>query len=306
VTALTLVPLALTALGLLIAPAATRRLDPHRAAPLLCAVAVAAAVSTTAALLLVVGASDGRLAGHGANGAAAGSGMDPSERLLEWCAAVYDRGAPRWAALAALGALAVGVGRFARSRRRWHRAVAPWVGAAPLEIVPGDSTVAFAVPGHRGTIVVGQGLLDALEPDEQQVVFAHERAHLGHAHHRYVRIGDLAAAAFPFLRPIARHIRLATERWADEVAAVHVGDRRLVARALIKAALTEAPRTPLPGAATGHVTERVAALLGEPPTARRRSLAAPLSLLAVLLPLAAASIQLHHLGVFVEQAAHAP
>jgi hypothetical protein len=305
-TGLTLIPVALTALGTIIAPAATRRLDPRHAAALLCIVAVAAAVSIAAALLLVVGASDGRLAGHGGSGSALEPGMDPGERLLDWCATVYDHGAPRWMALAALAALAVGVGRFALSRRRWHRAVAPWVGAAAVEIVPGESTVAFAVPGRMGTIVVGQGLLDVLEPDEQQVVFAHERAHLGHAHHRYVRIGDLTAAAFPFLRPIARHIRLATERWADEVAAVHVGDRRLVARALIKAALTEAPRTPVPSAATGHITERVAALLEERPTGARRSFSAPVSLLAVLLPLAAASIQLHHLGVFVEQAAHAP
>jgi Zn-dependent protease with chaperone function len=306
VTGLTLIPLALTALGTVIAPAATRRLQPRHAAPLLCTVALAAAVSMTAALLLLVGASDTRLAGHRPSDTAMGPGIAPAELVLDWCAAAYDRGVPRWMALIALVALAVGVGRFALSRRRWHRAVAPWVGAAPLEIVPGASTVAFAVPGRAGTIVVGQGLLDVLEPDEQRVVFAHERAHLGHAHHRYVRVGDLTAAAFPFLRPIARHIRLATERWADEVAATHVGDRRLVARALIKAALTEAPATPLSGAATGHVTERVAALLDDRPAGRRRSCAAPISLVAVLLPLAAASIQLHHLGVFVEQATHVP
>jgi predicted transcriptional regulator len=82
------------------------------------------------------------------------------------------------------------------------------------------------------------------------------------------------------LVPVARAAGWAAERWADEDAAHVVGDRRLVARALARAALhlhdtARPPGAGAPGAALGAlhgaVLTRVQALLAGPP--RRHTLA---------------------------------
>jgi hypothetical protein len=269
----------------------------------LCAVAGAAAASTAAALVLVVFAAlDGGLADHVAEADAGMSGID---MLIEWCGQIYDHRAPLWAGVAALAVLGIGAARVDACRRRWLAAVAPWRHASPVQIIPGASTEAFAVPGRPGAVVVGQGLFDALEPEERRVLLAHERAHLIHRHHRYLQVADVAAAAFPFLSPIAGQVRYATERWADEEAARTVGDRGLVACTIIKAALTATPDTPLPAAAgSGHVTARVGALLDQPPGHRRRLWADRASLVSIAVTLTAASVQLHHLGVYLSHAGH--
>jgi len=71
----------------------------------------------------------------------------------------------------------------------------------------------------------------------------------------------------PALRGVARAGTLAVERWADEEAAGRLGDRRLVARTLVRAALagtrTAAPTGTL-GHTSGDVGRRVEALLAAP------------------------------------------
>jgi hypothetical protein len=71
-------------------------------------------------------------------------------------------------------------------------------------------------------------------------------------------------------------VRIAVERWADEVAAVEVGDRSLAARALARAGLARAGarRTSTVtaaalGGAEGAVADRARALLAPAPEARR-------------------------------------
>ena len=88
---------------------------------------------------------------------------------------------------------------------------------------------AFATPGPRGRIVVTTGLLDVLGPDEREALFAHERAHLRHGHAWWRLVMQLTAAVNPLMRHVRRAVDQAMERWADEDAAAHVGDRRLVA-----------------------------------------------------------------------------
>ena len=119
---------------------------------------------------------------------------------------------------------------------------------------------AFAVAGAPGHVVVSTAMLNALDADERKVLLAHEAAHLRHHHHLYTQLAQLAAAANPLLRPLARVIAEGTERWADEVAAAEVGSRRLVARGLARAALARrehrhgtgarAPRSPPPTASS--------------------------------------------------------
>jgi hypothetical protein len=89
-------------------------------------------------------------------------------------------------------------------------------------------------------------------------------------------------------------VRYCTERWADEDAARLVGDRRLVARTVGKAALITRRNHATPAAAlamagsmmgrlrgAGPVPRRVAALLTTPPPQRRLLLAIVLAVLAI-------------------------
>ncbi|CAN5754244.1 hypothetical protein BH20ACT4_BH20ACT4_06730 [soil metagenome] len=69
----------------------------------------------------------------------------------------------------------------------------------------------------------------------------YERAHVTHHHHRHLATAEVAAAIMPLVRPLLTRLRFATERWADETAACEIGDRRLVARAIARAALASRP-----------------------------------------------------------------
>lgn len=161
---------------------------------------------------------------------------------------------------------------------------------------------AYALPGVPGRIVVSTGMLDALKPRERQVLLAHERAHLACGHHLFVALAYLAAATNPLLRPVATAVGYTTERWADERAASAVGDRRIVAHTIAKAALLTSRHhsppagalaiTPGPAAVrlrgAGPVPRRVAALLSAPP--RRRRLLVAVALIVLVLA-AACSIE---------------
>ncbi|MGX2997127.1 M56 family metallopeptidase [Streptomyces sp. JNUCC 64] len=141
-------------------------------------------------------------------------------------------------------------------------------------------TGAWAGVGAGGRIVVTTGVLDGLTGPERRALFAHERAHLVRRHHRHLLVVRLAALANPALRPLRSAVLYTSERWADEEAATAVGSRRVVARAIGKAALAArgAPAPVFPGApgfsgapgfaGPGPVPRRVAALLGPTPVAR--------------------------------------
>lgn len=142
-----------------------------------------------------------------------------------------------------------------------------------LMVLRDDRPLAHALPGRPGRIVVSTTMLASLAPAERRALLAHERAHLTEAHHLFVAVIDVLAAANPLLRPLTGTIRYTTERWADEVAASHVGDRSVVARAVGKAALAgKALGNAVPGialaATAGPIPRRVAALLVPAPTSR--------------------------------------
>jgi len=122
-------------------------------------------------------------------------------------------------------------------------------------VVAGDHPDAFTLPGSPGRIVVTESMRAALSPDELGVVLAHERAHLSGRHHRYVDAARLAAAGQPLLRPVARLVEYGVERWADERAAVEVGDRVRVARAIGAVALVSAAAGPPMAARAGTASD---------------------------------------------------
>jgi Zn-dependent protease with chaperone function len=162
-----------------------------------------------------------------------------------------------------------------------------------LVVVDDDEPDAYALPGIGGRVVVSTAMLRALPPAERRVLLAHEAAHLSHRHHLWVQAAELAAAANPVLRPAARAVRAAVERWADEVAASEVGDRTLAARALARAGVArararrDAAMAAALAGAEGAVADRARALLAGPPP-RRRALAAAVAALTLATVAAAA------------------
>ncbi|MYT70041.1 MULTISPECIES: M56 family metallopeptidase [unclassified Streptomyces] len=262
-------PLVLPLTAWPVARLAAQRLHPRTATRLLTAVAgVMAACSTLClALLMVVGTA--QLPGN----PLPDGWSDPEVR-----AAVPQDEIAGKAAIPALVAVVAGVRtlwRHAGLRRRAHEALA---GLPPTEVavLPDAEAYAYALPGRRGgrgRIVVSSALLAELRPAERRAVFAHERAHLAARHHRHLLTVRLAARLNPFLRPLSSAVAYTAERWADEEAAARVGDRRAVARAIGKVALSGgAVREPVFAglAAPGPVPRRVAALLAPAPPASAR------------------------------------
>ena len=269
---------------------------PRLVSPATCARVLTAAVALTAtcvgsALLLVA--------------MAASSEFHAVSDAFGWCRGLYpgEHGAAPWAGVLAVALLAVAVVRAARYRRQVRAEHAPFAAIDGIEIVASDEPIAFAVPGRLGGIVIGSALLGRLDPDERAAVLAHENAHLRLHHHRYVHTVELCAAALPFLIPLARQVRFATERWADETAAADLGSRRIVARAIARVALMPrgghlGPALAFSGRGTGA---RVDALL-HPSDPRRLELSAAVTLTTVLTTLAGSSVQVHHLAMFLVHA----
>lgn len=181
-----------------------------------------------------------------------------------------------------LAGLAVAFVRAAIGYTRWIRDLTRELDDHSREpgvvILPGAEPVAFAAPGRGGRIAISSGMLSALSPRERTALLAHERAHLRLRHHHFLVAVTLAGTLNPLLRPLCTAARFALERWADEAAARHVGDRTVVAHAVAKAALAGHARPGFVLAATGGpVPRRVSALL----TTQRRRL--PAALLAATL-----------------------
>ncbi|MER6983653.1 M48 family metalloprotease, partial [Streptomyces carpinensis] len=148
------------------------------------------------------------------------------------------------AAAVSVGTLAVCAGTLGRAALREFRAFRSARTEAGRRPAAGDLCVvdsphpdAYALPGRPHRIVVTTAMLRSLDAAEREALFAHERAHNRGGHHYFLAVAELAAHCHPALRPVRGTIRLAVERAADEAAAAAVGDRRLTARAIARAAL---------------------------------------------------------------------
>lgn len=268
-----------------------RRLHPSVGARALAMATAALTLAVTAALATV---SIGFL-----------SGLPWVRANLTWCSSLsrtHDQvpvwlGLPATAALVAMSMAAAHAYRAARRNLWSHRA--PGTG---VRIVEENRPDAYAVGGRSGHVVVSSGMLRALDGPERRVLLAHERSHLRHRHHRYIALALVAGAAVPGLGFVTRRLRLAVERWADEDAAIEVGDRRLVARAIVRAALARSEYEPAPavlGLGVLGVRARVDALLLPAPLlggARATALVgAPFAAVVVV---SGSTMQVHHLWSF--------
>ncbi|MGW2681141.1 M56 family metallopeptidase [Streptomyces sp. NPDC001436] len=231
-------------------------------------------------------------------------------------------------ALAAASLLAGCVGLLARGMHRHsgqlRRARQLAAGAdGELVVLADDYPDAYALPGRPGRIVVTSGMLRALSAAEREVLLAHERAHLTGRHHCFTAVVELAALCHPALRALREPLAYALERSADEHAAHAVGDRRLTAQAIGRAALAvRAAPTAGPAAArrrpgialaatAGPVPRRVAALLdqhgGTARTRRDTRIAISVALLACLALSASSTVEAAddlHASIEVAQGEH--
>ncbi len=218
--------------------------------------------------------------------------------LIDWCPVVplhHDVGYLEGGL--AFVATSAGLIRMVRVVRRRRRAAGGMRGRR-LFVLDTAEPIAYAAPGKPGCVVVSRGMLDVLGPRERQVLFAHERAHLRHHHHRYLLVGELAAAVLPVLRPLVYQLQLATEREADEAAVRAMGgDRPLVARAIARAAITSSAYHGLVGAfGGGSVPVRVQALIGPASSPARARVGLLAAGVVAAVALAAGSVQLHHVA----------
>lgn len=284
-------PLLLTVGGIVAGWYLPRFVSPATCVRVLTAAVMLAAASITSALLLVT--------------MAASSEFHTVSDAIGWCRALYpgNHGAAPWAGAVAGGLLVVASVRGVRYWRRVRSEHAPFATIEGLEVVASEEPIAFAVPGRPGGVVISSTLYATLDADERAAVLAHENAHLHLHHHRYVHTVELCAAALPFLVPLARQVRFATERWADETAAAEIDSRRTLARAIARVALMPrdghlSPALAFSGLGT---SARVDALL-HPGGPRRLELPAAVMFATILTTLAGSSVQVHHLAMFVVHA----
>ncbi len=193
--------------------------------------------------------------------------------------------------------LVAGSARFGltlRQRRRLSRAT----GGRRFAVIDSSQPTAFAVPGQPGCVVVSRGLLDRVTPQQRRVVLAHEQAHLRHRHHRHLLAGEFVTSFVPILRPLAARIRLVTELAADQSAVSAIGnDAGLVARTIeTVAALTSSPSSAVPAFGGSAIDARLAALWAPPLGPGRRMTGRLAGISALLLVVATATTQAHHLA----------
>ena len=268
------------------APALARRLPPATATRLLTGGAVLVAATTSFVLAVLAFILLGQLPLVASLGEWSGQALAAANPVPNAVTAT---------ALVAVCLLAATTGYAIVTRARAviaARALCQRLGGRPgqLVVVDDDEADVFAVPAAGGRIVASRSLLQSLSPAERRAVLAHETAHLEHRHYAYRLAADLAAAVNPLLRPVTTAVHYASERWADEVAAATVGDRKTVAAALARASLRHRTRTrfaawtPATLSAAGTtVIARVEALLEPAPRPRRALVLAVLTLLAVTL-----------------------
>lgn len=129
-------------------------------------------------------------------------------------------------------------------------------------VLPAPHVLAYSVHATPAQVVISDGLVDTLAPDELAAVLRHELAHLRHGHQRYLVLAAALEHAVPFATPSTRPLRAALERWADEHASGASPERRASLRAALLRVTDAMVGAPPVAAFTtaGTVLERAAAL----------------------------------------------
>ncbi|GGL23059.1 M56 family metallopeptidase [Planomonospora parontospora] len=153
--------------------------------------------------------------------------------------------------------LAAGLQTF-RARRR-HRTLLTLIaredpGVPGVHVVDHPGATAYCVPGLRSQVVVSEGALKLLSPDELHAVLAHESAHVRERHDLVLLPFAALRRALPWSRTVrdAQHeVALLVEMAADDAARRSCSPRRL-ATALLR--FGTAGAVPAPHGALGAVS----------------------------------------------------
>jgi Zn-dependent protease with chaperone function len=230
------------------------------------------------------------LPGHATSGSAV-TGLG----LLGWAGTVLTIAAGAW-----LGYVLVASTSRLLLARREHRqrldlltdeiAVAGQPGAGTgdtrgdvlVRLLDHPLAAAYCLPGVRPRIVLSQGVIDALSPDQLSAVVTHERAHARGRHDLVIQPFRAWQQTFPFLPAAASalaSVELLVEMLADDAARrrcrlaplaqalrrladdAPAGDRQVAARA----ARLAAPPVPLSRLATAAIWAAALALVCVPP-----------------------------------------
>lgn len=163
----------------------------------------------------------------------------------------FAPGGPIAAAVLAVVAIALPF-RTVQASRRMHRArqqvvVDPSIGSHTaiggydLVILAAAEPIAYSVRAPAAQIVVSTTTTSCLTESQLNTVIRHEKAHLDHHHQAYLSAAGAADASLgwvPLVRPSTAELRLALERWADEIAAGTPPQRRVLHDALATVATT--------------------------------------------------------------------
>lgn len=188
------------------------------------------------------------------------------------------------------------IGTRLRAQRREHRTLVDALGTDAgdhVRVLAHPTPTAYCLPGLRRRVVLTEGTLATLPPEELAAVMAHERAHLRARHDLVLEFFTVLHRAVPArLRAAAalREVHLLIEVLADRRARRTVGPVPL-ARALVALASGSHPDTALGATEDRATTAARMRLLAEPaapPWLRAVMvafafgvLAAPIALLAV-------------------------
>lgn len=139
------------------------------------------------------------------------------------------------------------VGTELRGMRRWHRDQVDLVSSRfqdGVQVLAHPLPVAWCLPGMRQhRIVVSQGLVASLEPEQIDAVVAHERAHLRSRHDLVLEAFTVLHRAFPRWAASGAALReaeLLVELLADHAAVRQVGARTL-AESLLAVSTSHSP-----------------------------------------------------------------
>lgn len=103
-------------------------------------------------------------------------------------------------------------------------------------LVPAQQLLAFALPGHRGGIVVSTGLVETLDAEQLGAVLEHEEAHLCQHHHAIVALLDLFGGPLervPLISAVKDAVPLLLEVAADDASRRHQGTPALAGALLM-------------------------------------------------------------------------
>lgn len=179
--------------------------------------------------------------------------------------------------MATLLFLSIGLGRTARRVQRGHRLLrrlqrnARGASSGAHAIVDSEAPLALTAGLRRPQVFVTRGLLDGIDSRSQRAILAHEAAHVRRRDPLRKLVAELLAVAqVPLIRRmLLDDLCLACEEACDDEAALSVGDRTLVAMALVRLSrlVERTPTRATPLAARFGDTSigiRVHALLGPP------------------------------------------